>query len=80
MIPYFALRNVTHALFISIAITVVILLGFGAVKNWITVHTKRSAVYGAIQTLCVGGLAAGASYGIVKAIDSSKFGGGGTVK
>lgn len=74
MLPYFALHDVAHALFISIAITVVILLGFGYIKNWITVRTKRSAVYGAIQTLCVGGLAAGASYGIVKAIDSSNFG------
>ena len=80
MIPYFALQNVTHALFISIAITVVILLGFGYVKNWVTVHTKRSAVYGAIQTLCIGGLAAGASYGIVKAIDSSNFGKSGTAQ
>lgn len=71
MIPYFAMQNVTHALFVSIAITVVILLAFGYIKNWVTVRTKRSAAYGAIQTLCIGVLAAGASYGIVKAIDST---------
>lgn len=71
MIPYFAMQNVTHALFVSIGITVVILLGFGYIKNWVTVRTKRSAAYGALQTLFVGALAAGASYGIVKAIDST---------
>ena len=71
MIPYFAMQNVTHALFISIGITVIILLGFGYIKNRITVGTKRAGVYGALQTLLVGALAAGASYGIVRAIDST---------
>lgn len=71
MIPYFAMKDVTHALFISIGITIVILLGFGYIKNMITVGTKRAGVYGALQTLLVGALAAGASYGIVRAIDSS---------
>ena len=71
MIPYFATQNVTHALFISIGITVIILLVFGYIKNRITVGTKRAGVYGALQTLLVGALAAGASYGIVRAIDSA---------
>jgi vacuolar iron transporter family protein len=71
MIPYFALKNVTHALFISIGITVVILLSFGYIKNKVTVGTKRAGAYGALQTLIVGALAAGASYGIVRAIDSA---------
>ena len=75
MIPYFAMQDVTHALFVSIAITFVILLAFGYIKNWVTVRTKRSALYGAVQTLCVGALAAGAAYGIVKAIDSTNTGG-----
>lgn len=79
MIPYFALQNVNHALFVSIAITVVILLAFGYIKNWYTIRTKRSGAYGAIQTLIVGALAAGVSYGIVKGIDSSNLSGGGTV-
>jgi vacuolar iron transporter family protein len=70
MIPYFAMTNVTQALFISIGITVVILLAFGFVKNYITVKTKRSGLYGAVQTLTVGVLAAGTSYGIVRALDS----------
>ena len=71
MIPYFAMKDVTHALFVSIGITIVILVGFGYIKNRITVGTKSAGIYGALQTLCVGALAAGASYGIVRAIDST---------
>ena len=71
MIPYFAIKQVTHALFVSIGITVIILLGFGYVKNWVTIGTKRAGAYGALQTLVIGALAAGASYGIVRAIDST---------
>lgn len=70
MIPYFAVTNVTHALFISIGITVVVLLAFGFIKNSITVKSKRSGFYGALQTLAIGVFAAGTSYGIVRALDS----------
>jgi VIT1/CCC1 family predicted Fe2+/Mn2+ transporter len=70
MIPYFAMTDVTRALFVSIGITVVILLTFGFTKNYITAKTKRSGIYGAVQTLAVGVLAAGTSYGIVRALDS----------
>lgn len=74
MVPYFAMQNVTHALFVSIGITVVILLVFGFVKNWVTVRTKKAGAYGALQTLFVGALAAGTSYGIVRAVDSKHTG------
>ncbi len=70
MIPYFAMKNVTHALCVSIGITVMILLSFGFVKNYVTIRTGRAGAYGAVQTLVVGVLAAATSYGIVKAIDS----------
>jgi len=70
MIPYFAMRNVMHALFVSIGITVVILLCFGFVENYIIIQTAKSGIHGAVQTLVVGVLAAGTSYGIVRAIDS----------
>jgi vacuolar iron transporter family protein len=70
MIPYFAMTNVTHALFVSIAITVVILLVFGFIKNYVTIKTKRAGFYGAMQTLIIGALAAGTSYGIVRGLDS----------
>jgi vacuolar iron transporter family protein len=70
MIPYFAIHDVNHALFVSIGITVIILLVFGAIKNWFTIGTTKSAAYGALQTLLAGSAAAGASYGIVRAVDS----------
>lgn len=70
MIPYFAMASVTRALFVSIGITIVILLLFGFVKNFLTIGTARAGVWGACQTLCVGVAAAGMSYGIVRAVDS----------
>jgi hypothetical protein len=73
MIPYFAITNTTHALFVSIALTSVILLAFGFVKNFITVKTKRSGFYGAVETLIVGALAAGASYGIVRGVNNGNL-------
>jgi len=72
MLPYFATSRVTTALFASIGITVVILLVFGYVKTRLSVTSKRSAAIGALQTLLVGVAAAGASYGIVRAVDSGK--------
>uniref|UniRef100_A0A093VRB0 Vacuolar iron transporter 1.1 n=1 Tax=Talaromyces marneffei PM1 TaxID=1077442 RepID=A0A093VRB0_TALMA len=74
MIPYFAMTNVTHALFVSIGITFVILVVFGFIKNYIVVKTTRSGLWGALQTLIVGTLAAGTSYGIVYGIDHSNIG------
>lgn len=66
MIPYFAgFRNINHALFVSIGLTVVILLVFGYVKSIATGTTRKEGIWCAAQTLCVGTLAAGVSYGIV---------------
>lgn len=42
MIPYFAMADVTKALYASIAITVVVLLVFGYTKGHLTVRTKRA--------------------------------------
>lgn len=71
MIPYFAMRNVTHALFVSIGITVVILLAFGYGKAHLTGTTRMDAVSSALQTLLVGVIAAGVSYGIVRGVNSA---------
>lgn len=71
MIPYFAIHDVLHALFVSIGITVVTLFGFGFVKNFCVIKTKRAGFYGAAQTLLVGTIAAATSYGIVYGIDHS---------
>jgi VIT1/CCC1 family predicted Fe2+/Mn2+ transporter len=71
MTPYFAVKDVTTALFISIGITVVILLAFGYTKSIIKGTGQKSAVFSAFQTLLVGALAAGASYGIVRGVNAS---------
>lgn len=74
MIPYFAMKNTNHALFISIGITVVVCITFGFFKNYAILKTKRAGLYGAAQTLIVGALAAGTSYGIVYGVDHSNIG------
>jgi len=70
MLPYFCTDKINTALFTSIGITVVILLSFGYVKTRLSVTSTRVAVSGALQTLLIGAAAAGASYGIVRAVDS----------
>ncbi|KAJ6093573.1 Vacuolar iron transporter 1 [Penicillium sp. IBT 16267x] len=73
MIPYFVMSNVLHALFVSIGITVIVLISFGFIKNYTVIKTKRAGFYGAGQTLLVGAIAAGTSYGIVYGIDHSNL-------
>ncbi|OAK93756.1 DUF125-domain-containing protein [Phaeosphaeriaceae sp. SRC1lsM3a] len=68
MIPYFALRNVNHALFTSIGITVVLLVMFGWVKSVLTGIKGIGIVSSILQTVAVGAIAAGTSYGIVRGI------------
>ena len=70
MIPYFIMADVTHALFVSIAITFVVLLTFGFIKNYIFIGTRKAGLYGSLETLLIGTTAAGISYGIVRAINS----------
>jgi VIT1/CCC1 family predicted Fe2+/Mn2+ transporter len=71
MIPYFATRNIPEALFSSIGITTGMLLIFGYVKSTVTGCSKKDSSLGALQTLLIGGIAAGVSYGIVKGMNSS---------
>lgn len=66
MIPYFLVTQVTDALLVSVGITVVILLVFGYIKNWIMIRNKRAGFRGAAQTLAIGAIAAGTSYVIVR--------------
>jgi vacuolar iron transporter family protein len=70
MIPYFVMQRAQEALFISIAITLVVLLVFGFVKNYVTIKTNRAGLWGALQTVVIGVLAAGTSYAIVRALDT----------
>jgi VIT1/CCC1 family predicted Fe2+/Mn2+ transporter len=71
LLPYFFIPRAHEALFYSCLLTGVVLLVFGAVKARVTgagVGTK-GYVWGAVSTLLVGGAAAGAAYGIVKALE-----------
>jgi predicted membrane protein (TIGR00267 family) len=69
MLPYFFMNDVQDALATSIGISVLILLLFGYVKAIFTGTDRRAAVLSAIQTLFVGALAAGTSYGIVRGVN-----------
>lgn len=61
--PYFFSKNINEALLISVGVTGVALAVFGAVKGHFTGMNKfRSAA----QTLLVGGLAAGAAFGLAR--------------
>lgn len=69
MLPYFFLQTAEKALLVSVVITVVILVAFGWLKNWVAIRTRKAGFWGALQTLIVGALAAGTSYAIVRALD-----------
>lgn len=71
MIPYFIFRDhVNYGLFTSIGVTAVILIAFGYVKALVTGCRHKDAVWSAVQTLLVGAVAAGVSYGIVRGVNS----------
>ncbi|KAF2858110.1 DUF125-domain-containing protein [Piedraia hortae CBS 480.64] len=75
MIPYFAIKeNVTHALYVSIGITAVILVAFGYAKATFAGCTTRDQTWSALHTLLVGTVAAGVSYGIVRGVNSAMSG------
>ncbi|RDB28272.1 Vacuolar iron transporter 1 [Hypsizygus marmoreus] len=74
MIPYFFIPRAHVALIYSCVITGIVLLVFGAVKAHVTgagVDT-HGYVWGAVSTLLVGGIAAGAAFGLVKALEGSE--------
>jgi VIT1/CCC1 family predicted Fe2+/Mn2+ transporter len=84
LLPYIFCHHLTTALFISIGVTGFTLFVFGAVKQQLVDLDKQnsrtgwswfSSLYGALSTLAVGGAAAGASYGIVRGVES-RMGGG----
>lgn len=71
MIPYFIFRrNVNDALFVSIGITGLVLLAFGYIKAKIIGISRRACVMSALQALLIGTLAAGAAYGVVRAVNA----------
>jgi len=73
LLPYFIYTNDIHdALFVSIGLTGAVLLAFGFVKAKLTGTGLKDAFSGAVQTLIIGGAAAGAAYGIVRAVNSTE--------
>lgn len=71
LFPYIFLKSISEALFCSVAVTAVTLLAFGVVKQRCTGGAAgwKGYAYGALSTLMVGGLAAGASWAIVRALE-----------
>ncbi len=74
LLPYFFIARAHIALLYSALVTGITLLVFGAVKTHITGATGgvKGYVWGAVSTLCVGGAAAAAAYGIVKALEGEQ--------
>jgi vacuolar iron transporter family protein len=73
LLPYFFIPVARVALIWSCVVTGVVLLIFGAVKARVTGAGGGvvGIVWGAVSTLLVGGLAAGAAFGIVRALEGS---------
>ncbi len=71
LMPYFFIPKAHIALLYSCLVTGLVLLAFGAVKARITGAGVGPSgyIWGAISTLLVGGLAAGAAFGIVKLME-----------
>ncbi|KAG6872339.1 hypothetical protein C0995_010636 [Termitomyces sp. Mi166 len=72
LLPYFFIPRAHVALVYSCIVTGIVLLVFGAVKAHVTGAGMgaKGYVYGAFSTLLVGGIAAGAAFGIVKALET----------
>jgi VIT1/CCC1 family predicted Fe2+/Mn2+ transporter len=69
--PYAFNLPLTTALLLSVAITLVALLAFGAVKGH---FTGVPPLRGAFQTALVGGIAAGAAYGLARLVSGTGVG------
>ncbi|KAF9012011.1 VIT family-domain-containing protein [Cyathus striatus] len=71
LIPYFFIPKAHVALLYSSLVTGFVLLVFGAVKARVTGAGvgAKGYVWGAVSTLMVGGIAAGAAFGIVRALE-----------
>ncbi|KAF2029545.1 DUF125-domain-containing protein [Setomelanomma holmii] len=71
MIPYFPFNNVNHALFTSVGITFVLLVVFGWIRSVLTGSKGRAIISSIVQTVAVGAIPAGTSYGIVREISKA---------
>ncbi|KIR26952.1 membrane fraction protein [Cryptococcus deuterogattii 99/473] len=71
LIPYMATSTAEVGLLYSAIVTSIILFIFGGFKTYFTGATGGwyGYAYGAVSTMIVGGFAAGAAFGLVKALD-----------
>src|SRR5216683_6682894 len=65
LLPYMLVASISTALLLSVGVTLVALFVFGYVKGH---YTGLPPLRGAIQTTLIGGLAAGAAFGIARLI------------
>jgi VIT1/CCC1 family predicted Fe2+/Mn2+ transporter len=65
LLPYMMVASISTALLLSVGVTLVALFAFGYVKGR---YTGLPPMRGAIQTTLIGGLAAGAAFGIARLI------------
>lgn len=75
LIPYFIVSQVMTALYWSIGVMGVTLLVFGYVKTcvvrgWTGHDNVVAGIWGGVQMVCVGGVAAGAAIALVRLIDT----------
>jgi VIT1/CCC1 family predicted Fe2+/Mn2+ transporter len=75
LIPYFIVSQVMTALYWSIGVMGVTLLVFGYVKTcvvrgWAGHDNVVAGIWGGVQMVCVGGVAAGAAIALVRLIDT----------
>ena len=63
--PYIVMHSVTSALYVSVVVTLLALLVFGFIKGRIT---GVNALKSGLQTMLIGGVAAGAAFGIARLI------------
>ena len=72
MIPYFIfMHRINTALYTSIGVTAAVLIAFGFTKAKLTGTSTKDAWFGAAQTLLIGGVAAGVSYGVVRGVNGA---------
>lgn len=78
LLPYMIVQEASRALLLSVIITGVILLVFGVVKQRVTGGEGgfKGYAYGAVSTLAVGGVAAGASWLLVGLLEGGGDAGG----
>ncbi|KAK3995857.1 vacuolar iron transporter Ccc1 [Cladorrhinum sp. PSN332] len=79
LIPYFCVKELMRALYTSVGVMAVALFVFGYVKTGLVVGNwnKRKCVWGGVQMILVGGMAAGAAMGLVKGLSGAGVGGSG---